>query len=288
MHDLNYDLKRLCQRNPDGGFSTRATRERVLRLMGDQLRSLGFKQMSATSLKPKHVEALLAHWRAENLSTGTIKNRMAHLRWWAEKIDKQNVIARENQHYGIPERSTVASESRARSLSAGDLAKVSDPYTRISLRLQAAFGLRREESIKLRPALADQGDRLRLLPSWTKGGRAREIPIRTAEQRLVLADALALAGQGGLLPPERNYVQQLRRFEHQCAAASIHRVHGHRHEYAQRRYQELNGWASPAAGGPRSAELTPEQKDLDRDARLVVSSELGHSRETVTTVYLGR
>ena len=288
MHDLNYDLKRLCQRNPDGGFSTRATRERVLRLMGDQLRSLGFKQMSATSLKPKHVEALLAHWRAENLSTGTIKNRMAHLRWWAEKIDKQNVIARENQHYGIPERSTVASESRARSLSAGDLAKVSDPYTRISLRLQAAFGLRREESIKLRPALADQGDRLRLLPSWTKGGRAREIPIRTAEQRLVLADALALAGKGSLIPPELNYVQQLRRFEHQCAAASIHRVHGHRHEYAQRRYQELNGWASPAAGGPRSAELTPEQKDLDRDARLVVSSELGHSRETVTTVYLGR
>jgi len=288
MHDLNYDLKRLCQRNPDGSFSTRATRERVLSLIGDQLRSLGFRQMSAESLKPKHVEALLAQWRAENLSTGTIKNRMAHLRWWAEKIDKQNVIARENQHYGIPERLTVSSESRARSLSAGDLAKVSDPYTQISLRLQAAFGLRREESIKLRPALADQGDRLRLLPSWTKGGRPREIPIRTAEQRLVLADALALAGKGSLIPSDLNYVQQLRRFEHQCAAAGVHRVHGHRHEYAQRRYQELTGWASPAAGGPRSAELTPEQKDLDRDARLVISAELGHSRESVTTVYLSR
>ena len=52
----------------------------------------------------------------------------------------------------------------------------------MSLKLQAAFGLRREESIKIRPEWADRGDRLALKASWTKGGREREIPIRTAEQ----------------------------------------------------------------------------------------------------------
>ena len=31
----------------------------------------------------------------------------------------------------------------ARDLTAGDLAKITDPYTRASLQLQAAFGLRR-------------------------------------------------------------------------------------------------------------------------------------------------
>jgi hypothetical protein len=49
----------------------------------------------------------------------------------------------------------------------------------MSLRLQAAFGLRREEAVKFQPSYADRGDRLALKASWCKGGRAREIPVRT-------------------------------------------------------------------------------------------------------------
>jgi multidrug efflux pump subunit AcrA (membrane-fusion protein) len=64
----------------------------------------------------------------------------------------------------------------------GDLAQVTDPYTRMSLRLQAAFGLRRKESLKIQPASADRGDILLPTDSWTKGRRAREIPIRNGEQ----------------------------------------------------------------------------------------------------------
>lgn len=41
----------------------------------------------------------------------------------------------------------------------------------MSLRLQAADGLRREESIKVRPDWADRGDVLRLKASWTKAGK---------------------------------------------------------------------------------------------------------------------
>ena len=58
--------------------------------------------------------------------------------------------------------------------------------------------------------------------------------------------------------------------------------------YAQQRYLELTGWRSPIAGGPTSKQLTPEQKQLDRQARLQVSNELGHSREQITVIYLGR
>jgi integrase len=49
----------------------------------------------------------------------------------------------------------------------------------MSLRLQRAFGLRREEAIKLQPRWADRGDHLQLKASWTKGGRERTVPIRT-------------------------------------------------------------------------------------------------------------
>jgi hypothetical protein len=219
---------------------------------------------------------------------GTIKNRMAELRWWAEKIGKQNVIARDNDHYGIGNRQYVTNVSKARELSGGELARITDRYTAMSLRLQAAFGLRRGESIKIRPEWADRGDRLALKDTWTKGGRAREIPIRNAEQPQVLDEAKALAGRGSLIPAERSYVEQLRRFEYQCSAAGVHRIHGHRHQYAQIRYRELTGWAAPAARGPRSRDLTPSQRELDREAWLTSSEELGHEREQITAVYLGR
>jgi hypothetical protein len=154
--------------------------------------------------------------------------------------------------------------------------------------IAGCFGLRREESIKIQPAWADRGDRLVLKDSWTKGGRAREIPIRNAQQRLVLDEAKRVAAKGSLIPSDATYVQQLRRFEYQCDHAGIDRVHGHRHQYAQDRYRELTGWPSPASGGPRSRELTPEQKAIDREARLTISRELGHEREQVTSVYCGR
>jgi len=288
MHDLNYELKRLCARNRDGSFATQVNRERILTLIANQLREMGFVNMHVQSLKPKHVEALVQGWLAEGLSAGTLKNRMAALRWWAEKIGKPNVVAKSNEAYGIPDRRYVTNVSKARQLTSGDLATVTDPYTRMSLRLQAAFGLRRKESIKIQPTWADRGDMLMLKASWGKGKRAREIPIRNTEQRQVLDEAKRFAGNGSLIPAGRSYVQQLHRFEYQCDRAGIHRVHGHRHQYAQERYRELTGWSAPALGGPRSRELTREQKLLDREARLTISSELGHEREQVTAIYLAR
>jgi hypothetical protein len=288
MRDLNYALKQLCDRNRDGSHATQHDRARALDLIASQLQEMGFRQMVVAGLKPKHVEGLVERWKAEGLAIGTIKNRMAELRWWAEKIGKQNVVARGNDQYGIGRRQYVTNINKARELTAGDLAKITDPYSRLSLQLQAAFGLRREESIKIRPEWADRGDLLAMKDTWTKGGRAREIPIRNEEQRRVLDEAKRFAGSGGLIPADKHYVEQLRRFEHQCAKAGIHRIHGHRHQYAQTRYRELTGWAAPAAGGPRSKELTTAQKLIDQEARLTISSELGHSREQILAIYLGR
>ncbi|MCH8159787.1 MAG: integrase domain-containing protein, partial [Proteobacteria bacterium] len=156
------------------------------------------------------------------------------------------------------------------------------------LELQQAFGLRREESIKFIPSYADQGDRLTLKPSWTKGGKARVIPIRTEEQRDVLNRAHKLAGKGSLIPSARNYVQQVRIYVGHTVRAGLSKMHGLRHAYAQQRYEELTGWKSPAAGGPTSKSLTSQQRELDLEVRLVISRELGHERRQVVSVYLGR
>ena len=52
----------------------------MLALIADQLHALGVRGMTARSLKPKHVEALVHRWQREGIAVGTVKNRMAALR----------------------------------------------------------------------------------------------------------------------------------------------------------------------------------------------------------------
>ena len=288
MRDLNHQLKQLCRHNREGSFGTQVQRERDLTLMANQLHQIGYRGMNSHSLKPKHVEALVGHWLENDVATGTIKNRMAAFRWWARKVNRQNVVARSNDHYGIPNRVFATNSSKAKSVSESQLEKVRDIHVRMSLELQQAFGLRREESIKFMPSYADQGDHLTLKPSWTKGGKARTIPIRTESQREVLDRAHKLAGKGALIPSSRNYKQQVRIYDGHSLRTGLSKMHGLRHAYAQQRYEELTGWQSPAAGGPPCKSLSLEQRETDRQVRLVISRELGHERREIVSVYLGR
>jgi integrase len=244
--------------------------------------------MKPRSLKQKHVDALVKGWLRQELAIGTIKNRMAVLRWWAEKADRRSVVAGSNAYYGIPDRQFVTNTSKAKEVGTQDLERISDPHVRMSLELQQAFGLRREEAIKFIPSFADHGDYITLKSTWTKGGKERDIPVRTDEQCAVLKRAHQLAGQGALIPSDRNYAQQLRVYERQTANAGLSKLHGLRHTYAQARYEELTGWKAPAAGGPIARVLSPGQKMMDRQARRIISQELGHIREQISSVYLGR
>lgn len=288
MHQLTFELRNLADRNRDGSYATRANRTNMLKLMGDQLWEAGYKKMHAGDLKGRHVNALLHRWQADGLSPGTIKNRLSVLRWWAEKIGRASVLAPRNAHYAIPPRETVARVSKAKDLPPDVLARIQDRYVRMSLELQRAFGLRREEAMKIKPRQADHGAMLTLRGSWTKGGRPRDVPIRTTAQREVLDRATALAKGGALIPPDCTYVRQMRRYERECSRVGLRKMHGLRHLYAQDRFLELTGFAAPAAGGPTQHELTPAQREADADARMIISEELGHGREAITTAYLGR
>ncbi len=65
-------------------------------------------------------------------------------------------------------------------------------------------------------------------------------------------------------------------------------MHGLRHAYAQRRFEELAGFKAPLAGGPKRQDLSADERALDKKARAVISAELGHEREQITVTYLGR
>jgi len=280
-------LKALQFHNKDGSFATRAARAAILDQAANTLHDMGYRRMQPKSLKPKHVEALLAHWVDKGLSAGTIKNRMAHLRGWAQKVGKPAVVARDNALYGIANRQYVTNLDKGRALDER-LAKVTDHHTRMSLRLQAAFGLRREEAIKLQPHWADRGDRIVLKSTWTKGGKERSVPVLTVGQRALLDEARAFAGFGAMIPCHKNYIQQLRTYERNVSRAGLDRLHGLRHAYAQRRYRELTGWACPIQGGKPQTALTRQEREVDQAARLAISRELGHERREVVAVYIGK
>jgi integrase len=290
MHDLVYALKRLAERHRDGSFATQANRKHMLMLCGEQLVASGYTQLQAAELKGRHINRLLALWQAQGIAPGTVKNRLSVLRWWATHIGKSSLLARRNAAYGVPQREMVAQASKARELPLDKVVRVRNAHVRMSLQLQRAFGLRREEALKIKPFQADHGDRLVLQASWTKGGRPREIPLRTLAQRAILdqAKALVTLKSASLIPAHRTYAQQLHAYEGHCRRAGLDKMHGLRHAYAQERFLDLTGFPCPAAGGPPREALTPAQREADYDARVLISTELGHGREAITAAYLGR
>ena len=74
----------------------------------------------------------------------------------------------------------------------------------------------------------------------------------------------------------------------------IHKLHGLRHAYAQRRYFELTkkydtqgkGWQSPMNGGPDTSLFNQQEMRVDRKVRGIISRELGHSRISIVKIYL--
>ena len=287
---LNHSIVRMCQSNKDGSHQTQRDRMKSLSMSGKQLREMGFKLQKIDNLKPKHVEKLVERWQSEGLSTGTMKNRLSHLRWTAEKIGKEGIVERDNRAYGIDDRKFVDPErarEKVEGYQRGDINKITDQNVRTSLELQRKFGLRREEAMKIQPGKADQGDRLVLDGSWTKGGKEREIPIRTESQRAALEQAKQMANGHSLIPIERSYAEHKSVWESQTSAAGFEGTHGARYEYAQSRYEELTGRLSPACGGPVRSELSPDLKAHDMTSRELISREMGHERGQITAVYLG-
>lgn len=289
MENLRKNIIDTLKTNNDGSFSTQANRKRILMMCVDELSKKYGNKLQVTDLKGRHINHLLREWKNDGVSTGTLKNRMSHLRWLSRKIGNDGLI-KDNATYGIEDRKYITNVDKSINVTPSQLSQLS-PYIRQSVELQKAFGLRREEATKFQPSFALGGydphnaPIVRIKPQWAKGGRYREIPITTDAQREALANAFVLAGNGSLIPSERTYKDHISKFEHETAAIGLGQTHGLRHLYAQNRYKELTGFGCPAVGGIR--ELSKVEKERDLSARQQISNELGHNRLSVTGIYLG-
>jgi integrase len=282
---INYSIFQLIKtKSGHLSFESRNGMTKRLTQMAKELQELGFILRNINSLKQKHISALVEHWKTRELSTGTIKNRMADLRFVC-RAQGRDAVVKSNEEYGIENRSYAPTQNKA--TQEADFSNIQDPYLKLSLELQKAFGLRREECLKIIPALADQGDHLWLKGSWTKGNVERLVPIRTETQRELLNKAKAFVKDGSLIPSDKKYIQQRNLYEKETRALGFKNLHGLRHAYAQMRYQELTGSIPPINGGKKRSTMNLKEKRLDLFARTKISHELGHSRSSITKTYIG-
>jgi len=169
-HDLKHSVLSILKHNKDGYYATQSNRRTQLLKLAEDLLSKGFYLRNIHLLKAKHIYRMVEAWQSEGLSSGTIKNRMANIRWLCDKINKPVLIPANNDVLHINRRRYITNQDKSIELDEKKLEKITDANVEFSLRLQQAFGLRKEESIKIKIHEAVKGDNLVLLGSWCKMG----------------------------------------------------------------------------------------------------------------------
>jgi integrase len=262
-----------------------------------ELRAGGFALQTPWSLKHKHVKYLVDSWIAAGQSGGTIENKLTYLRALSQWMGKTNLIGAlddyvDRQALGL-KRSYVATEDKSWQAHGVDaVAKIEEiaqtcPHTAVQLKLQAAFGLRIEESFMLRPAEAVRSSKLLAVTRGTKGGRPREVPIETKIGILEEAAMLSNGLTGSTVPADRTLSQWRDWYYYVLEKHGITKrgmgitSHGLRHEYLQTLYKETTGVPAPI----KRADQRPDP-DLHEEAMRRVVEAAGHSRLTKAGAYL--
>ncbi|MGF6768530.1 integrase [Paraburkholderia sp. GAS199] len=262
-----------------------------------ELRDGGFALQTPWSLKQKHVQHLVDTWIAAGQSGGTIENKLTYLRALAQWMGKTNLIGSlddyaDRKALGL-KRSYVATEDKSWAAHGVDaVEKIEEvaqtcPYTAVQLKLQAAFGLRIEESFMFRPAEAARNPQLLAVTRGTKGGRPREVPIETKIEILEEAARLSNGLTGSTVPADRTLSQWRDWYYYVLEKHGVTKrgmgvtSHGLRHEYLQTLYVETTGVPAPI----KRADARPDPLLHEEALRRVVEA-AGHSRRNKSSAYL--
>ncbi len=298
---LNTVLKKHLWRSADGrkviSNATIADRSEFYSRFLRELHALGYRLLDIHQIKPKHIEAVMKHWEAAGQSASTLQKKFSYLKILCGWLGKHSLLRPPATYLDDPTRlMRFYSADHDHSWTAQGidpleeiaLIAADDPDVARVLRLQYAFGLRLQEASLLNPARdVLEPDTLRVV-AGTKGGRPRNVPIETEEQRAILADAQRQAQSTGrsLIPLHYDLKQWLTRCYTVLTRNGVTRKHGlvsHglRHQYANDRYEEQTGEPSPVRGG------IPMDTAADQSARLDIAERLGHARPQITHAYYG-
>ena len=262
-----------------------------------ELRENGFALQSPWSFKEKHTRFLVNLWVGKKQSAGTIENKLTYFRAFASWINKPNLVGTVADYVDRREHGLVRSYSALEDKSwegkhVDAIAKLNeiaqtDPVVAMQLKLQAAFGLRVEESFLLRPKESVRRDGLLSVTRGTKGGRDRLVPMELQKSVLVEAMQYCNTLTGSTIPDgytktqwKNHYYDVLKRYGVTKAGLGV-TSHGLRHEYLQQMYEKLTGVPAPVKGTGEKADIKSH-----REAMRQVVAAAGHSRRQKANAYL--
>ncbi len=292
---------------------TRQARAQFLRRFFACLQSrAGFKTLpDPRNLAQKHIHAIVQVWREDKLKPPTIQTYLSFLRGLAKWTGKPGFVLRP-AHYGLElaeyQRHEATEHDKSWSAQGVDIDALieqvcaCDPYVGASLRLIRAFGMRKKESVMLRPHACvvpfestglpeeqRQGDLYVWIRQGAKNGRQRFVPLNTPERMTALAQAQRVVSgyDAHLGDPNRDLKRNLRHFGYVLEKFDVTgsklgiTAHGLRHEALIDEFVSLTGHLPPVRGGG------PMPADDEKAARLAVSRLAGHSRPRASRAYLG-
>jgi integrase len=262
-----------------------------------ELRDNGYALQTPWSLKHKHIAFLVRHWVADGQSGGTIENKLTYLRALAQWVGKSNLVGTladyvDRREHGLA-RSYVATEDKSWEAHGIDAAaKIEEiagtcPHTAVQLKLQAAFGLRIEESFMLRPVEAVRNPQMLAVVRGTKGGLPRDVPIESKMAILEEAASLSNGVTGSTVPADRTLKQWRDWYYYVLEKHGVTKAglgitsHGLRHGYLHALYERTAGTPAPI----KRADERPDPLVHQEAMRRVVAA-AGHSRVTKANAYL--
>lgn len=224
-------------------------------------------------LKSKHITAVINDLKSEGKDNGTICGYLTAARKTAKAVGKQNIVARENQAYGVsragqrrkPVKADIEKQAQVR-----EALYNKAEWLGLAHDIRQEFGLRSKESLMSNKTQIDAQGQKGLVVEAAKGGRSRTVPIKTQEQQRVVEQVqeyIRRNNQKSIIPKNKTLKQAYnyqRDQLHKVGATKDNKAHAHsqRHGYAQARSQEID--------------------------KTQVSSELGHGRTDVVSHYVPR
>lgn len=225
------------------------------------------------SIKMKHMERVFEVLQSRDLTSSTLAGYATAARMIAKQINKENIVPRTNKELQIershsdrysPKNCNIEKQQEIRQ-ALYDKAQ----YLGLAHDMREAFGLRAKESLMSNKIVVDAKGREYLKAECTKGGRPREIEIKTQAQREIIKkvnEYLRETGQRSLIPRDKTLKQGLTAQRHALELVGATKsdgsnAHALRHQYAQDRIAE-------------------------GDARGQVAEDLGHGRAEVISHYV--
>jgi integrase len=307
---VNEIMESACSRRVDGKVASERTQTLTKEVVYAAIRllhELGYRIQEPKNLGERHIDVLVKHWwYCKHKKIKTIQNELSRLRVFCSKLGKPGMVGAVEKY--LPDVDpkclkvrTAAQASKAWSGHGVDMtAKFREVDERdqrlgLMLRMELAFGLRREEVLKCNPHIQDFGHYLQVFPGTGKGGRPRNIPIASVAQRALLDYVKERASKSqelGWRYSEAGHVatleQNTRRYENLMAALGFTKAdigvtgHGLRAQFAEN--QALVLGLIPSTMGGDSGQMASADIGVLKGK---LAQALGHNRPSVIHAYIG-